>query len=176
MAVDLKWFIVILGNCLLLFFTHLTNDTLAPLSLNLYFYGLFVFYPAVRLDFLGGLTSIIITGLIIDSTGGYTMGTNTLTLTFIFTFWSWFREEFNAHSPWHNVLIVQSSNLLSFLTLSIYLGLKSHIGGYYWLSALINLTLSQLLLIVVGPWFFSIQDSLIRMTSLKPKRIEGEKE
>ena len=175
MTIDVRWLIVVTGNCLLLFLTQLVNNSLAPFSLHLCFYGLFVYYSAIRLSFTSGLIAVVITGLILDSVEGFTMGTNILILSFIYTFWSWFREEFNAHSLWHNMLIVQSSNLLTILTLSIYIGLKNHIGGYYWLSVLTNLMLSQLLLMVVSPWFLSIQDSLIKMMSFSAKRIEGEK-
>jgi len=63
----------------------------------------------------------------------------------------------------HMTLAAQLCNLLCFVGLSLFMAENSLA---YWLRALTDLALSQLLLLIVAPWFFALEKNLMRALNL----------
>lgn len=169
MISEIKWPILVIGNFILIFLLQMINNALAPYTIHLYPFALFIFSPLLLLPFTPGLISIVITGLILDASSTLSPGTTTLILVIVYTACSWFRRQFKTCSGWHNMLLLQSANaiILSFLT--VFVNPSNHTSIYFWISTLSNLILSQILLIFIASWFLNLQNSLLILFASKLK-------
>lgn len=172
MISEMKWPVLVIGNCILIFLMQLINDALGPYTIHLCPFALFIFIPLVTLPFAAGLASVIATGLILDASIMLVPGTTTIILAVVYTACFWFRGQFKTYSAWHNMLILQSGNAIIVAFLSVFINTSNHISAYYWISIVINLVFSQILLLFISPWFLTLQNSLLSMLCSKLKTPE----
>lgn len=157
----MKWPILVIGNCILIFLMQLINNSLAPYTIHFSPLALFVFTPLIFLPFTPGLISVISTGLILDASIMLPPGTITITLVVVYTLCFWFRGQFKTYSTQHNILILQSANAIILAFLSVSISASNHSSTYYWISIVLNLIFSQILLLFLAPWFLTLQSSLL---------------
>jgi len=174
MPFDLRWIIILFGNCLLLFLVAMVNDALAPLSIYLYINGLIVLVPLIYLSLSKGLLCVLITGIYSDAILLLPFGTSPVIFAVVFTAYYWFRQEFKTHySPGHNLLYAVSGNafLLAITSITLNEGSLSHFS--YWSSILLNFLFSQIVLSLITPWFISLQGSLVELASPKTTKYDA---
>lgn len=163
MISETKWPILVIGNFLLIFLIQMINDALAPYSVHLYPFALFIFTPLLLLPFTTGLISVVVTGLILDASATLSPGTITIILAVVYTACTWFRRQFKTYSGWHNMLILQSANAVVIAFLTVFINSNIHTSLYFWISVLSNLILSQILLLFIASWFLNLQNSLLNL-------------
>lgn len=169
MNYDFKWLGLFLGNCILIFVIQLMNDTFASMTLNLYPYALCIFTPILLVSYTTGLISVFITGLILDSTTTLSFGTTSILFSIVYTAYSYFSQQYKTYKAWHYVCILLSANAIIFIFLSLFIDLNNYSSPHFWVSILLNLLFSQLLLLFITPWFLSLQCRLIGVLTLKFK-------
>lgn len=169
MISDIKWPILLIGNCILIFLTQLINHTLGLYTLHFCPFALFIFAPLILLPFTSGLISLVITGLILDASTNLLPGTTTIILLVVYTASFCFRRQFKTFSGWHNILILQSANAVIIAFLSVFTNPSNYGSPHYWASVFLNLIFSQILLILIASWFLNLQNSLLNLFSSKLK-------
>lgn len=167
----MKWPVLLIGNCILIFLIQLINDALAVTTLYFCPSALFIFAPLILLTFTSGLISIIITGLILDASSALPSGTITIILAIVYTGCFWFRHQFKAYSGRHNMVMLQCSNAVIWAFLSVFIISDNYSSLHYWGSILCNLLFSQIAILFISSWFLNLQNSLLNTFSSDLKKI-----
>lgn len=157
---NLKWACCLLCNGILILSMELINGSLAPflISINL---GVLLFaFPALTFSFFSGLLCTSITGLAIDASSLYQPGTHLIYYSIGFTALYWIKEQFPTLIEAHKLAVLQTTNALLILTLSFHNGSDLRTSFTFWINVTISLAISQLMMLAVAPWFFSLQYSL----------------
>lgn len=155
-----KWLYILIGNCILIFLIQLINSTLASFTINIYISALFIFIPILSVSYTTGLVTVFLTGLLLDASATIPFGTTAFLLSCAYTAYFSFCDRYKPSSDWHNMLLLQSANAITFSFLSVTVDSGNYSNPYFWISLLINLLFSQILLLFITPWFLSLQYSL----------------
>ena len=164
MKLRFHWLITLAGNSLVLFLIQLVNDILAPRTLHIQVDALFVLFPTLIFPFVPGLLCVMTTGLVADATHTLHFGTSLILFSVAYTFIYWMRIQFQGYSSRFTPWLSQIINAVLFLAISLILAANHLTSLLYWVSALINLTLSQGVLFILQPWFLSLQHSLLKVS------------
>jgi rod shape-determining protein MreD len=166
------------GVCLFLTLTVLqalvagANDLIAPLHLSLFAGGLYVGTAAFMLPFRAGFFALFAAGLACDANSGAPFGTHAFLFTTAHVFLYHFRDRLPHEETVGRVFIVLLCNLALFAALTL-VSLRSPSllsrAGYRFAS---DLVISQLVIAVIAPWFFSFQrQSLALVGAIRERRI-----
>lgn len=167
-----RWLIVFLVNLLLLWLLGLANHALGRfslwgfdhVSLHLYGGGLLVVYAALRLDRTHGLTATLLTALACDATEPVPFGTSLVLFGLVHATLLYGRQRLPREGEIFGIVVVLLANLFLFLALSVLLVGASPRPGETWPRLFVDLLASQLLLLVITPWFFALQDATLALT------------
>lgn len=166
---DPRWFIAFGANLLLWWLVGLANNYLANFAVHLYVGGLFVVYAALRLDRKHGLIAIVLTGLLIDAVEPVPYGTSLLLLGLVHATLLYGRQRFPREGAVFGVVVALLANLFLVIALSFLLVGANLRPGSAWLRIFADLLASQLLLIVITPWFLALLDRAMEMVSIHPE-------
>ena len=144
-------------NLLLYILVQSVNDALSPTLLYIYVGGLYVVFAALYLNAFAGLFAVALTGLIIDAPLNCPFGTSMLLFLIAFVIIRWFRQRLGSHISSILFLLIQATNCLLFLALSLVQAWVQPTNFDYWHGVLINLALSQVILAIIQKWFFDLQ-------------------
>jgi len=150
--------IVILGTgIVLVWIMRQTNHLLAPAGMSLWWGGLLVAFPAMRLNFRTGLIASGVLGLMLDAWSPLAFGTNGLLLGLAHVVIFQIRNRIETTEATVGVLVALISNLALFTVISM-LALGSAGGTpVSGLRLLTDLVVSQVSLALMAPWFFALQ-------------------
>lgn len=162
-----KWIFLLFGNCILIFLIQLINDALGKFTINLYPYALFVFVPIILVPYSTGLISVFITGLILDASAMLPFGTTTILFSIVYTGCFWVHKRFKAYSDWYNMILLQFANAILFSLLSVLINSSNYGSSHFWISILMNLFFSQIVLLFITPWFLGLQYSMLNFLAYK---------
>ena len=166
---DPRWSIVFGANLLLWWLVGLANNYLANFAVHLYVGGLFVVYAALRLDRKHGLIAIVLTGLLIDAVEPVPYGTSLLLLGLVHATLLYGRQRFPREGAVFGVVVALLANLFLVIALSFLLVGANPRPASAWLRIFADLLASQLLLLVITPWFLALQDRAMEMVSIHPE-------
>jgi rod shape-determining protein MreD len=166
---DPRWLIVFAANLLLWWLVGLANNYLAASALHLYVGGLFVVYSALRLDPRHGRIAVLLTGLLIDALEPVPYGTSLLLLGLVHATLLYGRRRFPREGAVFGIVVALFANLFLVIALSFLLVGASPRPASAWLRIFADLLASQLLLLVITPWFLSLQDRVMELVSIHPE-------
>lgn len=159
----LRVFILSLASFLLVALLAQLNHYLGPWQLHAWCGGLFVAFAALRLDFPTGATAAFIGGLLLDAGSPVAFGTHALLFLTAHAVIFNIRARAPRDETIVGVIAALLANLGLFLTLSF---LRVDLGpdsGEAWMRDFTDLLVSQLVLALIAPWFFSVQTSLLSL-------------
>ncbi len=163
---DLRWLWVWVGNLLLLWLAGLANHYLAPFSVYLSLSGLFVIFPALRLDVRHGFVAVLLTGLSLDAITPVPYGLHALLLCLAHAVILRQRQQFPRDEPIFGTVAALLANLGIFLLLSFFLIGRLPHPGMGWLRLFSDLIASQLVVALITPWFLALQTRLLVLARL----------
>jgi rod shape-determining protein MreD len=166
---DPRWLIVTAANLLLWWLVGLTNHYLADTAVHLYVGGLFVVYSALRLDRKHGLIAIVLTGLLIDAVEPLPYGTSLVLLGLVHATLLYGRQRFPREGAVFGLVVALLANLFLVIALSFLLVGANPRPGSAWLRVFSDLLASQLLLLVITPWFLALQDRAMELVAIHPE-------
>lgn len=166
---DPRWFIVFGANLLLWWLVGLANNYLASFAVHLYLGGLFVVYASLRLDRKHGLIAIVLTGLLIDAVEPVPYGTSLLLLGLVHATLLYGRQRFPREGAVFGMVVALLANLFLVIALSFLLIGANPRPASAWLRIFADLLASQLLIILITPWFLALQDRAMEMVSIHPE-------
>jgi rod shape-determining protein MreD len=166
---DPRWLLVVSANLLLGWLTGLANHYLAPLSLHLYISGLFVVFAGLRVDPKQGFIATLLTGLLLDATIPVPFGTHMILLGLIHATLLYGRRRFPREGSIFGIVVAQFANLFLFSTLSFLLVSENPRPGEAWLRIFVDLIVSQLIILLITPWFLALQSRVFEKMHIHPE-------
>jgi rod shape-determining protein MreD len=144
------------------------NHYLTTRHIYLFVGGLFVTFAALRLPFGAGFGAVALGGLLLDSTLPVRFGTLTLLFVTAYTVIFNMRDRLPREETAVRVLVALISNLALFLVLSFVLVGDAPSPGSAWLRLFFDLLCSQIVIALIGPWFFALQDRALLLARTEP--------
>jgi rod shape-determining protein MreD len=166
---DPRWLIVTVANLLLWWLTGVLNHYLAGLAVHLYLGGLLVAYGALRLDPRSGLTSTILTGLLVDSLEPVPFGTSVFLFSLVHGVVLYGRHRFPREGALFGLVVALLANLFLVIALSFLLVGASPRPGAAWLRIFADLLFSQFTILLAGSWFIALQDRAMEFAEIHPE-------
>ena len=163
MFLDPRVIILFAANALLLFLCLLVNSALAPLSLYLVLLGPMLVLPALYLNHRSFFICTLISGLWIDAALPSAFGLFTCGFMAIGTFITATRIRFRVENNYHPILLAHVANLCCILLLTISEGLAYISSPAFWGQVLVTTLLSHAALLIIAPWFFTLERLLFTL-------------
>lgn len=174
---DLRWLIVLLANLLLCWIVGTANHYLSRfsflwldyVSIHLYAGGMFVVYSALRLDSKNGWIAILLTGLMVDALEPVPFGTSMFLLGLVYATLLYGRRRFPREGSIFGVVVALFANLFLIIALSFLMVGANPRPGEAWLRIFADLLASQLLILLITPWFLALQKHSMAMLRIHPE-------
>jgi cell shape-determining protein MreD len=157
--------LVILATLVLLWIvlTEL-NHALAPWHVYFWIGGLFVTYSALTLTLRSGLFASLCAGMILDASASNPFGTHALLFAAAHVIIFNVRDRVPRDETVARVVIALLANLALFLVLSFFLIARLPVPAAAWPRLIVDLVCSQLLIALIGPWFFALQTGALEIS------------
>lgn len=140
------------------------NHYLAVWQIHVWCGGLFVAFLALRMGYRTGATAAFVAGLILDSAEPITFGTQGMLFLAAHAVIFNLRARAPRDETVVGVVIALLANLGLFLALS-FLRIDPVVEpARSWMRAFADLLVSQIVLALIAPWFFSVQTRLLELT------------
>jgi rod shape-determining protein MreD len=166
---DPRWLIALLANLLLWWLVGTANHYLANFGVHLYVGGLFVVYAALRLDRKHGLIAVVLTGLMVDAAEPVPFGTSLVLLGLVHATLLYGRQRLPREGAVFATVVALFSNLFLTVALSFLLVGANPRPGEAWLRIFVDLLASQLVLLVITPWFLALQAQAMTFARVHPE-------
>lgn len=166
---DLRWLILFLTNLLLVWLVGLANHYLAPLQTHLYLGGLLLAFAALRLDAKHGGLCTLLTALAFDAVTAAPFGASLVLFGLAHATILAVRQGFPRDEPVFITVVTLLLNLFLFLALSFVLVGANPRPADAWLRLFVDLLASQLVLVLLTPWFFALQARAFALAQLDPE-------
>ncbi len=166
---DPRWLIVFLANLLLWWLTGMANDYLATFSVHLYLGGLLVAYASLQVDRQQGFVALMLTGLMVDSVEPVPFGTSMLLFGVVHATLVYGRQRLPRDGAIFGTIAALFSNLFLFIALSFLLVGANPRPGEAWLRLFVDLLASQVVIIVITPWFLALQSRAMEFAQIHPE-------
>lgn len=159
---------LVLSATLLLLWTivMLLNDALAERRVYLFAGGLFVAFAALNQPRASGLAASIIGGLICDANTPVTFGTHMLLFAAAHLTLYQLRDRVPRDDTLAAIVVVLLTNLALFLVFSFGQVHASPLPPAIWPRLIADLIGSQLLLLLITPWFFALQAGALALAQV----------
>lgn len=155
---DPRWIIPFAANLLLFMIAGEANHYLAPHGLSIVIAGLALPMAGLRLSLRPGLLAMVLTGLALDSLGPTAFGASSALLVAGLLILHAIRHRLAREGATAHVIVALLTNLVIFVTQPMFSGGLSAYAASTVLRVLTDLVSSQLILIVLSLWFFSLQE------------------
>lgn len=146
------------------------NHYLAVWHLYIFVGALFVTLAALRLPLSEGLFATVLGGLLCDANAPVPFGTHVLLFTLTHILIHKIHPRVPSTQTVPQVIIALVANLSLYLALTIILAA----GPNHRMPGLgrwgIDLLVSQLFLVLIAPWFFALQTSLLKLDPIRNRR------
>ncbi len=139
------------------------NDALAPAHVYLWAGGLFVVYGALTLPFRGGLAASLAAGLLCDATTPVGFGTQALLFAAVHVVLFNLRDRVPRDETAARVVIALLTNLALFLAFAFGEVSRLPEPAAVWPRIIFDLLCSQVLITLVAPWFFALQERSLEL-------------
>jgi len=162
---------VLLGCCVVMWACVCQiNHTLSPLHLSVFVGGLFVAFSALRLGFREGWWCSILIGLLMDSSAAVTFGFHALIFAIAHTIIYNFRGRIPREETAFGVVVALLTNIALFLVITFALIHRSPNPSAMITRLICDLLASEILIIIVAPWFFALQERSLGLCGVDRRR------
>ena len=166
-------FTLLISSLLLALLLGQLNHQLASWQVHVWCVGLFVAFAGLRMAYGPGATAVFLAGLLLDANAPVHFGTQGLLFlaahAVVFTI--------RARAPRDEVAVGVVVALLANLGLYLALGfLRMDVGAMAaraWMRSFADLLVSQVVLALIAPWFFALQQSLLTRTTGTTRSFSG---
>ena len=138
--------------------TGLFNQALAGAHLHLFLGGLYITFAAVALPPIPGLVAVMLGGAICDAHSPTSFGTQILLFAVAHAFLRQLRDRIPHEDLVGRVATTLFCNLGLYLAMSFAWVGESLNPSAYWGRAFLDLIASQIVLALIAPWFFALQE------------------
>jgi hypothetical protein len=166
---DPRWLIVLLANLLLLWLVGTANDWIANTSIHLYLGGLFVTYASLQVDRRQGFIAIVLTGLMFDALEPVPFGTSVLLFGLVHATLVYSRQRLPREGAIFGTIVALFANLFLYIALSFLLVGANPRPGEAWLRLFVDLLASQVVILVITPWFLALQSRTMELAQIHPE-------
>lgn len=174
---DIRWLVVLLANLLLWWLAGAANHYLGGFSflgldycsIHLYVGGLFVVYPALRLNSKQGWIAVLLTGLMTDAIEPVPFGTGMLLLGFVYATLLYGRRRFPREGSVFGTVLALFANLFLMIALSFLLVGANPRPGEAWVRIFVDLLASQAVILLITPWFLALQQRGMDLLRIHPE-------
>lgn len=163
-------FILLACGLLLLFGVGQLNHALTPLHLSVFAGGLLVAFSALRVGFREGWWCSILLGLLIDSSAPVYFGFHALIFAIVHVVIFNFRGRFPREETSFGLLVALVSNLGLFLIITFGLIHRTPVPSAMITRLLADLLASEILILLIGPWFFALQGHSLEICNVSLRR------
>ncbi|HTO03156.1 MAG TPA: hypothetical protein VL069_05605 [Opitutus sp.] len=139
------------------------NHALSPRHVYLWIGGLFMTYSALTLSFRPGLIGTLCVGMLCDSSAPIPFGTHALLFAAAHVIIFNIRDRVPRDETVARVMIAVVTNLVLFLVFSLFLISRFPSAATAWPRLGLDLLCSQLVIIVIAPWFFALQSGALEI-------------
>lgn len=153
----LRLLILLAANFLLLWLVVTINVTLTAWQFTLYFPALFLVFPGLNLKPAPAILCALITGFCFDAAYPVPFGLHAVLFTLAAGGILQFRRRLHREKSAHRLYLTHALNGLLVVGFSIAIGREFLFYFPYWVRVLSDLAVSHLLLLILAPWFFSLQ-------------------
>jgi rod shape-determining protein MreD len=162
----LRAFITFLTLLLLWALVAQINHYLAPLQIYLFVGGLFVTYAALRLPLGAGFAAVMAGGMLCDAAGAPVgaFGTQALLFALALAVIHSVRDRMARDETLIRVAIALVANLGLFLAFSFVRIAVAPMPSVTWVRLFLDLLCSQVVVVLIGPWFFALQHRALELT------------
>jgi len=174
---DLRWLVVLLANLLLWWLVGTANNYLSSFSflwldycsVHLYVSGLFVVFSALRLSSKQGWIAVLLTGLMTDAVEPVPFGTSMFLLGLVYATLLYGRRRFPREGSIFGIVLALFANLFLMIALSFLLVGANPSPGEAWLRIFVDLLASQLVILLITPWFLALQKQGMDLLHIHPE-------
>lgn len=143
------------------------NNTLSGAHVYLFVAGLYLTFAAVAQPFGSGCAAAILIGAVSDANAPVAFGTHVVLFTLTHVLLCRLRGRIPRDDTVSRVVIAVLTNLGLFLALSLSRMAHSPVIAANWPRLLWDLVCSQLLLTLIAPWFFALQERALVLVRLE---------
>jgi len=163
--------LIIFGCCVVLWVcVSQLNHYLAPLHLSLFVGGLLVSFSALRLDFRAGWWASLLIGLLIDSSSAVAFGFHGLIFVAAHVGIFNLRGRFPREETVFGLVVALLANLALFIVVTASLIHRSPAPFDMLPRLFLDLLASELVVLLVAPWFFSLQEHTLELVGVSLRR------
>jgi len=145
------------------------NYALSGAHLHFFAGGLFVAYAALALPRSEGLTIAILGGAVCDAHAPVAFGTHVLLFAAAATLIHALRERLPHDHVLGRVSVALTANAALFVALSLLEAHGAARGVRLWPRLVPDLVFSEILVALVAPWFFSLQEKALALAPAEPQ-------
>jgi rod shape-determining protein MreD len=162
----------ILFGCCMILWTSVCqiNHTLSPLHLSVFVGGLLVAFSALRLGFREGWWCSLLIGLVMDSSAAVYFGFHALIFAIAHTMIYNFRGRFPREETAFGLIVALIANIALFLMITFALIHRSPAPPAMIPRLICDLLASELLILIVAPWFFALQEHSLELCGVSLRR------
>ena len=163
--------LIIFACCVVFrFLVSQLNHYLAPTHLSVFAGGLLVTFSALRLDFRAGCWSALLIGLLIDASAPVAFGFHGLLFVSAHVGVYNLRGRFPREETAFGVVVALIANLALFLVITAALLHRSPDPLDMLPRFFADLLVSELLILLVAPWFFALQERSLELSGASLRR------
>ncbi len=149
--------IILAANFLLLWLVISVNLTLSAWQFTLSLPALFVVFPALNFKPAPAVIAALVTGFLFDAAYPVPFGLHALLFSLATGALLQVRRRLHREKPAHRLYLTHALNAVLVVAFSLYMGREFLFSLPYWIRVASDLVLAHLLLLLVAPWFFSLQ-------------------
>ena len=138
------------------------NHYLALFHLHIYAAGLLLTFPLLRLRFKQGLVFTCLIAFFHDVASPMPFGASFIPFVLAHTFTYSLRSHFRREEPTTGTVFALLLNTILFLGFALQGMREAPLQGLFWQRLLVDGILSQLLVIFIAGWYFSLQNEALR--------------
>ncbi len=146
------------------------NSALSGMHVWLFAGGLFVAYSALAMPFRQGFAASILGGLLCDAVTPVAFGTHAALFGAAHAVVFNARERLQRDETAVRVLVALILNLALFVALTVVRLRMAHGAPTAWARILCDLVWSELVLVLIAPWFFALQLRTLELARANPSR------
>ena len=147
------------------------NHVLSSTHIYVFVGGLFVAYSALTFPLTAGMLCSIVAGMLCDAAEPVTVGTFVLLYATAHAVIFNIRNRIPRDEMMARVLVGLFANLGIFLSLCFVQIIHAPALAAAWPRILVDLIVSQLLIALIGPWYFALQSAALKLITQQSDRI-----
>jgi len=158
-----QWLLTFLSLLLLWVLVTQLNHYLAVWHSHIFVGALYLTFAALRLPVRGGMLVTALGGLLCDANTPVPFGTHMLLFTVAHAFINKAQHRIPSDHPTTQLVVAFIANLVLYVALSVVVILGNPVVGQLWPRLLFDLALSQVCLLLLGPWFLALQARILEL-------------